>query len=163
MDSEYRPQRKILRLKDFDYTQNGAYFVTLCIQNRLCLLGDIHEHHLTLYAAGEMMQQWWNEISVKFSNIVLDEMIMMPNHLHGIVCMTNPQTTSLPTVIQWFKTMTTNAYIREVKQSDWQAFEGKLWQRSYHDRIIRNETELNAIRQYIVNNPIKWETDDQHA
>ena len=68
--------------------------------------------------------------------------------------------TSLPRMMQWFKTMTTNQYISEVKNNHWKAFEGKLWQRSYHDRIIRNERELNAIREYIEYNPENWEQDD---
>jgi REP element-mobilizing transposase RayT len=62
--------------------------------------------------------------------------------------------------MQWFKTMTTNAYIRGVKQDGWRPFPGKLWQRNYYERIIRNERELNAVRQYIQDNPVRW-TEDQ--
>jgi len=66
-------------------------------------------------------------------------------------------------VVQWFKTMTTNEYIRGVKQNGWQPFPGKLWQRNYWERIIRDENELNRIRQYIINNPLKWETDENYT
>jgi len=63
-------------------------------------------------------------------------------------------------MIQWFKTMTTNEYIRNVKQNRWEPFDGKLWQRDYYEHIIRNETSLQNIREYIVNNPVQWQKDD---
>ena len=69
---------------------------------------------------------------------------------------------SIPTIVQWFKTMTTNEYIRQVKQNDWKPFNGKLWQRNYYEHIIRNEIELNQIREYIMNNPLKWEYDQEN-
>ena len=64
--------------------------------------------------------------------------------------------------MQWFKTMTTNEYIRGVKQRGWPRFDGKLWQRNYYEHIVRNENELNRIRQYILDNPMKWEMDREH-
>jgi REP element-mobilizing transposase RayT len=68
----------------------------------------------------------------------------------------------LHTVIQWFKTMTTNKYIRGVKQNGWSTFPGKLWQRNYYEHVIRNENELNRIREYIMNNPLEWELDREN-
>ena len=65
-------------------------------------------------------------------------------------------------VMQWFKTMTTNEYIRNIHENDWQRFDGKLWQRNYYERIIRNETELNRIRKYIMNNSVQWDNDDNN-
>ena len=64
--------------------------------------------------------------------------------------------------MQWFKTMTTNAYIRGVKQDGWEPFPGKLWQRNYYERIVRNERGLNAVRQYIQNNPVRWTEDREN-
>ena len=72
-------------------------------------------------------------------------------------------TPDLSQVMQWFKTMTTNAYIRGVKNDGWRPFPGKLWQRSFHDRIVRDRDELDRIRRYIVNNPARWEEDNEYA
>ena len=69
---------------------------------------------------------------------------------------------SIPIIVQWFKTMTTNEYIRHVKQDGWKPFHGKLWQRNYYEHIIRNENELNQIRDYILNNPLKWKFDKEY-
>ena len=92
----------------------------------------------------------------------------MSNHLHGIVVLqhggqADPTGTSVPEAMHWFKTMTTNTYIRGVKQDGWPRFDGQLWQRSYYDRIIRDETALNEIRQYIVTNPARWADDEWHS
>ncbi len=117
----------------------------------------------------------------KFPTIDTDAFVIMPNHSHGIIVITNnvvggdlrvaPDSrqshgiappsgpTSLPTVIQWFKTMTTNEYIHGVRTRGWAPFPGKLWQRNYYEHVIRNEIELNAIRRYIHDNPAKWEQD----
>ncbi len=99
----------------------------------------------------------------------------MPNHIHGIiqitqivgadlrVCPNNNQGehigSPLHKMVQWFKTMTTNEYIRNVKNNNWPPFNSKLWQRNYYEHIIRNERELNKIREYIIHNPLKWELD----
>ena len=69
---------------------------------------------------------------------------------------------TLGKIMQWFKTMTTNAYIRGVKQDGWEPFPGKLWQRNYYERIVRNERGLNAVRQYIQNNPVRWTEDREN-
>lgn len=68
----------------------------------------------------------------------------------------------LSKIIQWFETMSTNEYIRNVKQNNWEPFYKKLWQRNYYERIIRNENELNVIRQYIINNPLNWQADNDN-
>ncbi|MCL4872358.1 MAG: transposase, partial [Anaerolineae bacterium] len=69
---------------------------------------------------------------------------------------------TLGTIVQWFKTMTTNAYIRGVKEEGWQPFPGKLWQRNYYEQIIRDERHLTAVRKYIYNNPANWDADKLH-
>lgn len=93
----------------------------------------------------------------------------MPNHFHGIVLNVDVVGVDnqgehvgslLHRVVQWFKTMTTNEYIRNVKQNNWPSFSGSLWQRNYYEHIIRNEDELNNIREYIQNNPLNWRSDD---
>jgi putative transposase len=128
---------------------------------------------------------WWIELINKFRNIKLDEFIIMPNHMHGIIFINivgatpcgrpdlmdrQYQNTGQPRrvaptmgdIMDWFKTMTTNDYISCVKKYDWPRFNSKLWQRNYYEHIIRNETELNKTREYIINNPLHWETDKNY-
>ena len=96
----------------------------------------------------------------------------MPNHLHGIitivgadpcVCPNDEHTGSpLHRIIQWYKTMTTNEYIKNVKQNSWPPFKKRIWQRNYYEHIIRNDEELKTIRHYIKNNPLNWECDENN-
>ena len=171
--------RKSIRLKGYDYAQAGLYFITLCTQNRECLLGEIKEGEMILNNAGNMMAKWYDELENKFLDIRCHEMIIMPNHFHCIVqnvgsvgadlrvCPDKLETdfedehigSPLHRVVQWFKTMTTNEYIRGVKTLNWQPFNGKLWQRNYWEHIIRNENAYNRIAQYIIHNPQNWGID----
>jgi REP element-mobilizing transposase RayT len=121
---------------------------------------------------GGIVQKWWNEIPNKFTDIELDAMVIMPNHVHGIIVNVGYESNSqnknqsagtpLPQIIQWFKTMSTNEYIRCVKKLSWDGFDGSLWQRSYYDHIIRNSRELEAIRLYIQANPMNWMKDKEN-
>ncbi|XOF34189.1 MAG: transposase [Candidatus Electrothrix sp. YB6] len=188
--------RRSIRLRNYDYTRAGAYFVTICVQHRECLFGGITNGVMRLNDAGRMTEKWFAELENKFHEIECDEFVCMPNHVHFIVVNVGadlrvrpdiprvrvrppnmqpsrqvqpgqthrsaPTGTSLSDVVQWFKTMTTNEYIRGVKQNGWQPFPGKLWQRNYWDHVIRNETELYRIRQYIRNNPSRWQEDALH-
>jgi putative transposase len=172
--------RRSTRLKDYDYSREGAYFITICAQNRKSFFGEIIEGEMLLNDAGSMIREWWLRLSDKCQLVETDEYVIMPNHLHGIVLIVgadqrvrppknnegehvgSPLRPSLSQVIQWFKTMTTNDYIKGVKNKGWPAFEGRLWQRNYYDHIIRNESELNQIRRYIIDNPEAWELDKYH-
>ena len=168
--------RKNIRLQNYDYSQAGYYFVTICTQDRQKLFGEIINGKLILNDRGEMIKKWIYEIENKFSHILIDRYIIMPNHLHCIiivgadlcVCPKNnimPYKQGghiglpLPQIIQWFKTMTTNEYIKGVKNKIYPPFNKKIWQRNYYDRIIRNEQEYEKIYEYIENNPLKWEED----
>jgi REP element-mobilizing transposase RayT len=114
-DNHTLPKRRSPRLKDYDYSQDGGYFVTICTQNRVCLFGDVADGVMRLNDAGKMVVVYWEEATRKFPGLILDAAIVMPNHMHGIIFL--PGSISLLTVIQWFKTMTTNAYIRGVKRT----------------------------------------------
>jgi REP element-mobilizing transposase RayT len=138
---------------------------------------------MVLNDAGKMVGRWWNELKNKYANIEIDEYVVMPNHCHGIinivgsvgadqcVCPDNMgehagsplQGRPIYEMIQWFKTMTTNEYIRNVKQNRWGPFDGKLWQRNYYEQIIRDETSLRRVREYIINNPRQWQQDKLFA
>ncbi len=150
--------------------------------------GNIENGKMILNDAGKMVEKWYNELENKFPDIRCHEMVVMPNHFHCIienigttvwadlrVCpiADNVNTDNVNTdpiegehvgsplyrVVQWFKTMTTNEYIRGVKTLGWQPFNGKLWQRNYYEHIIRNEQSYHNISKYIINNPVKWEED----
>ncbi len=162
--SREKPRRRSPRLQGYDYSQNGAYFVTICTQHRVCLFGEVVDGEMRLNDAGRMVELWWLKLPGKFPEVDIDLFVVMPNHFHGIVVLgtTGPVSAPLYTHLQWFKTMTTNAYIRGVKERDWETFPGKLWQRSFHDHIIRSEKELNTVREYILDNPARWEDDTFH-
>ena len=178
----YDPQthhRRSIRLKNYDYAQIGAYFVTIVVNERLLLLENP--------AIAAMVQRWWDELPHKFPTVDTDAFVIMPNHIHGIIVIGNTVGADLrvgpragehtgsgehigspirkPTlgqIVQWFKTMTTNEYIRGVKGQGWPPFNRHFWQRNYYEHVIRNETDLDRIRRYIAENPIRWEQDTEH-
>jgi REP element-mobilizing transposase RayT len=189
--SQYNPgkhHRRSTRLKEYNYAQAGAYFVTICTQNRECLFGEIVNDKMMLNDAGRMVQTEWEQLRERFPSIELDAYIVMPNHFHAIVIITDPNDVNVgaglvpapngattngatttgattrvaPTlgdIVGAFKSLTTNAYIRGVRELGWPPFDKRVWQRNYYERIIRNERELNAIRQYIHDNPGNWFDD----
>jgi REP element-mobilizing transposase RayT len=274
-----RHHRRSIRLKGYDYSQAGAYFITICTQDRACLFGKVVNGEMQLNDAGRMVLAEWNMLPERFPHVVLDAFVVMPNHVHGIVVITNPATddtaTTAPTIVGTglvpvpnagtmgavpnagamgaapdagtmgtvpdagamgavpdagtmgavpdagamgaapdagtmgavpdagtmgaapndgmmgavpnagattrvaptvgdivaptvgdivgaFKSRVTVEYIRGVKTSGWPPFRGRLWQRNYYEHIIRNERALNAIRQYIIENPRRWQMDREN-
>lgn len=174
-------RRKSPRLPGFDYRQAGAYFITVCVKNRHFLFGEVKRNEMILNEAGRMVEQWWGKLNTKFAQVETDYFTVMPNHIHGIISIvdTNQRVRTkedfnwasqegahtgapLQEVIQWFKSMTTNDYIRGVRQSGWIPFSKKLWQRSFYEHVIRDEASLNRVREYIVNNPVRWELDREN-
>lgn len=186
--------RKNMRLRGYDYSREGLYFLTIVVQHRLHLYGEIENGEMILNDAGRMVEKWYWEIENKYPDKRCDEMVVMPNHFHCIIenletdahvpsTIANDERgrsdtnekygmhnikygATIGDVMDWFKTMTTNEYIRGVaraarcgRPNDWPRFEGKLWQRSYYDHIIRNEQEYLRISEYIKNNPLKWKDD----
>ena len=152
------PTRKIIRLPNYDYSADGAYFITICIHQRHCFLGNIVQDCMQLNEAGEMVQSYWHSIPAYYSGVSLDVFQVMPNHIHGILFLNKAQF-SLSNLINRFKTITTRQYINEVYQNNWHPFNGKLWQRSYYENILRDEDTLYLTREYIVNNPANWHKD----
>lgn len=157
--------RRSIRLKGYDYSQSGAYFVTICLQHRAGLFGRIIDKEMRLNAVGSMLDVQWNALPDRFAGIQLDEYIVMPNHFHGIIVMA-PHVGDLADaqhngdIIGAFKSITTHEYVLGVKHYGWPSFDRKLWQRNYYEHIIRNEKSLCAIREYIANNPINWQQDE---
>ena len=182
--------RRSIRLKGYDYSQSGAYFVTVVTQDRARLFGEIVDGKTLLNDAGRAIEHWWFELKHKFPTVETDEFVVMPNHFHGIIVMVDvpvgadlrvgpdsegartgaplrapafaPRRVPLPTVVQWFKTMTTNEYVRRIKTLGWIPFHRRLWQRNYYEHIVRDDVSLNRIRQYILDNPARWEFDPEN-
>lgn len=176
MTARYDPDRhhrRSIRLKGYDYTLNGAYFVTIVAQHRLCLFADVDGNDMRLNDAGRMIATQWRALHTRFPTIQLDAFVVMPNHIHGIIvvtCADTPKTgattrvapTSLGVVVGAYKSSTTVEFTRGVKTLGWPSFVGKLWQRNYYEHIIRHDAGLNRIRQYIAENPTRWAEDPEN-
>ncbi len=184
-----KPQRRSIRLPDYDYSSEGAYFGTICTKNRECLFGEIRNGEMILNEAGKMVQTVWRDLPKRFPFIELDQFVVMPNHFHGILILNDrvdrrgesrirpvmggggskqgehkvrPYGTLDKTVgriVQAFKSLVTHEYLNRIKTHGWPQFSGRLWQRNYYEHIIRNEKSLNKIRQYIMVNPLNWPLD----
>ena len=190
------------RLKDWDYSRDGYYFVTICTQDKKCFFGDVIDEKVRLSAIGEIVADEWQKTAQIRKNVSLDTWIIMPNHLHGIVIINNnnephgnthgvatcrdawhaskkgnihvaphsethgnaslqkgesydnkfgPQANNLSSIIRGFKSATTKRIHRARYDFSWQS--------RFYDHIIRNEKSLMKIREYIINNPLKWELD----
>ena len=166
-----RHHRRSIRLQGYDYSQPGAYFITIVAATRQPWFGEVHLGTLQLNAAGKMVVAEWQLLAERFPHIELDAFVVMPDHLHGIIVIIEgpspapapgdsaPRGTmpgSIGRIVQAFKSLTTNAYIRAVEQHGWQPFPGRLWQRNYHERVIRSERQLQNTREYIASNPLRW-------
>ena len=167
---EVKHHRKSLRLKDYDYSQNGYYFVTICTKDGKEYFGKIKDNEMILNRVGETAKKKWLEIPEHFEDVRLDEHVIMPNHVHGIVIIDSEdpvgnrhacslqgrQYQKLPVVIGSYKSAVTH----ELNQ-----MQNKLhfkWQKSFYDHIIRNDKSLDRIRKYIRYNPLKWEYDQEN-
>ena len=158
------PKRKTIRLKDYDYGQNDAFFVTVCTHDRVKLFGEIETNGVGAALRGrpfrpdKMIERWLFELENKFENVKIDSYCVMPDHIHFILLhFTGDHIGSpLPDMVGWFKTMTTNAYIRGVKSGIYPRFNQKVWQRGYYEHIIRNDEDMFEAQKYILGNPAKW-------
>ena len=167
--------RRSIRLKGYDYTQVGAYFVTIAVRGRLALLGEVADGALHLSDAGEMAREVWLTMPQRFPFVEMGAFVVMPDHVHGIVVIrgdgtrapmkdaptpdradTTPTSPSLGDVVGAYKSLTTAAYIRGVHTAQWPPFDRRLWQRNFYERVIRDEYEMNEIRAYIRDNPSRW-------
>jgi REP element-mobilizing transposase RayT len=167
-------RRDSLRLKGYDYSCPGWYYITICTQGRACLFGEVLEGQLHLNEAGRMIKSEWSLISSFHECISVDLCVVMPEHFHGVLQINCPQgvssqamqmdrctsrTDELPLffrVVGRFKSATTNRYIQGVYEHEWTPFHKRLWQRGYYERIIRDEVELCSVRRYILENPARY-------
>ena len=156
-----------MRLRGYDYAMPGMYFVTICTAHRACLFGEMHDDEIVLSPAGQVVESWWGTIPVRFPTVELDAMVVMPNHIHGVLMLpaAEPDCGDVPNlseVVRWFKSHTTRDYIRGVHTEQWPQFEKQLWQPRFHDHIVRSDAALDRIRRYIEANPSRWPQDDLH-
>ncbi len=177
---QYDPEehhRRSVRLKGYDYSRAGAYFVTVCTRNRECLFGDVTDGIMRLNKVGRVVEKCWQAIPSHFSTVRLDAFVIMPNHVHGIITIVGPTHTgathasplrgrsrpsgpgrqSIGAIIGSFKSAVTRR-INQLRGTPG----GRLWQRNYYEHIIRNSESLDRIREYIVNNPLQWELDREN-
>jgi putative transposase len=146
------------RISGYDYAAAGIYFITICVQHMEARFGAIENGEIRLNAAGEMVTRVWQENIERYPGAALDLFVVMPDHMHAIVFLgTDPSAThksaSLTRIIQSFKSLTTVEYARGVKQGICPPYDRVLWQRGFHDRILRNDRELERARAYIEANP----------
>ncbi|MBA3874149.1 MAG: transposase [Anaerolineae bacterium] len=162
--TQSRPVRRSPRLQSYDYSQEGAYFVTICTHHREPLFGKIQSGELSLSAMGNAAFEDWQKIPSHYPSVELDGFVVMPNHIHGIIFLvgegfippavaTPPKSIYLSQVIAGYKAGVT----RQINRIN--SYTSSIWQRSFHDHIIRSEPELNHIRHYVANNPSLWEQD----
>lgn len=153
------PQRKSPRLKGYDYSQSGAYFVTICTHQRQYLFGDIQNDAMHRNDLGRIADEELLLLPKRWQTVDIDLYVVMPNHIHAIIVLDTAETdgkNAVPTlghVVGSYKAGVTRLARRDGLH------EGLLWQTRYHDHIIRSEKSLNYIRQYVHHNPARWEED----
>ena len=162
-------ERKRIWLKSYDYSQDGYYFVTICAENREEWFGKVEKGEMILNQYGKIANQCWDDLPNHYLNCSLDSFVVMMNHIHGIIVILNKDVTivgnglkpfpthGLSEMIPGFKIFSSRKINEEIKNDN--KFQ---WQKSFYDHVIRNETELYRIRDYIKNNPLKWDLDREN-
>jgi putative transposase len=160
MPNQTNPRRRrSLRLQGYDYARAGAYFITVGTHDRIALFGEIAENDMRLNQAGAIVKEAWANLTTHYQDIDLDEFVVMPNHVHGIIVLADrPRSRhGIPEIVRGFKTFSARS-VNEI-----QGTRGALWQRGYYEHVIRNETALNRVRGYIANNPARWAEDPENV
>ena len=162
------PLRRSMRLPGYDYSHAGAYFVTICTHRRIPLFGEVVDDTVRLNASGLVVTTTWNDLPVHYPNVDLDAFIVMPNHVHGILILSDASTarSGLSEIVRGFKTFSARG-VNERRQTRGvnerrQTRGASLWQRSYYEHVIRNEQALNRVRSYIADNPKRWADDPEN-
>lgn len=158
MRGEYR-RRNSLRYPGHDYSQPASVFVTIDAHEKQRLFGKVIDGHMSPSPAGVKAAALWRGIPERFPAIDIDAFVVMPDHIHGILFCGVAESslkTTVGDVVRWFKSSLYAAYGAGVKREGWPPYNGKLWHRDYHDRIIRDDAEFETIRAYITANPVRW-------
>ncbi len=161
----YNPQRhhrRSQRLQSYDYSQSGFYYVTVCTEMRIHLFGEIVESdanyvqsnknaQVNLNPFGQIVLETWLDLVNHNSNVHLHQFVLMPNHAHGIIEITDDARHGLTEIIRQFKTFSSRK-INTIRDSQGE----KVWQRGFHEHVVRNAHDLQRISEYIRNNPKRW-------
>lgn len=175
-DSKAIRRRKPQRLAHHDYTSTGAYFITVCTKDRQHLFGSVVSEEVRLNQAGKAVKQVWFGLPAHYPLVELDEFVVMPNHVHGILWIVGdtgkpgpvgeglrPSPTqakpvpSLTELVRAFKSFSARE-INKLRKTT-----GSLWQRGFYEHIVRNDDDLHQHRTYIQNNPLKWALDEYYT
>ena len=156
------PIRKKIRLQGYDYSQPGYYFITICVEGRHEMLGEVVVGQglcsCRLSALGEIAQTELHKLEIRYANMTIDKQVIMPNHIHAIIKIArreqSPRPTTMMDMICAYKSITTKCY-NKIFGISGKAF----WQERFHDHIIRSEEDYQRIWQYIDENPSKWAED----
>lgn len=166
-DDVGRPQRRSIRLRDYDYAQAGAYFVTIVTTDRTCLFGEIVLGEMRPNQFGRIVETTWTELLNHYAGVEHDVFVVMPNHIHGIVVLSRSGDSdvgagfkparALSEIVRGFKTFSARR-INEIRTSRGVS----VWQRNYYEHVVRGGDELVRIRGYVANNPLQWELDREN-
>ncbi|HWR20345.1 MAG TPA: transposase [Verrucomicrobiae bacterium] len=174
MPDQEHCRRRSLRLQGYDYSQAGAYFVTICTQGRKCRFGDIVNGQMHLNEVGRAVHSVWERLSARFPTLETDTFVVMPNHIHGILVLvgaglalpvegaassapTKTTSITLSDVVRAFKSISAidvNRLLSRLGQP--------LWQRGFYEHVIRNDESLNRVREYIATNSLRWGLDREN-
>lgn len=152
------PNRKPNRLKNYDYSQNGVYFITICTKNREKLLWEdvgasiARQNNVRLSTYGKIVDNAINNIEKRYTSISVDKYVIMPNHIHLLLRIKNESWRAM-------LAPTTSVVVQQMKGYITKQIGSSIWQRSYHDHIIRNDHDYLEIWEYIDTNPLKWHED----
>lgn len=163
--------RRSIRIKEYDYTQPGGYFITIVTYHRDLLFGEIVNEEIRLNEFGQIIDECWRAIPDHFPNVELGAYVVMPNHIHGIIIIHDgrgriyraptqeqfqkPVAGSIPTIIRTFKSAATRRIGRELNATG-------IWQRNYYEQVIRNHKDWDRIHRYIESNPSMWAQDNEN-
>ncbi len=185
---KYNPgihHRRSIRLKGYDYSKEGLYFITICTHNRLCLFGEIENGEMILNDAGWTMEKYWLEIPKHYPNVVLHEHVVMPNHVHGIIEIeSNVGVQNLEPLLEPLQPVHDHEPLQQHPQNKFQQIIPRsigsivrgckigmtkwfrkntdiyrVWQRNYYEHVIRDEKSYDHISEYIQTNPLQWQDD----
>ncbi|MSQ25815.1 MAG: transposase [Dehalococcoidia bacterium] len=170
-----RHHRRSIRLRGYDYTQAGMYYVTICTQDRNCIFGQVQDGHITLNPYGQIAHACWLDLPSHYAFVALDAFVVMPNHVHGVITLhnglsvgaglkpaptgdqpapTSPHIHGLPEIVRALKSFSSRR-INTLRGTPGTP----VWQRNYYEHVVRTEDDLNRIREYIFANPTQWADD----
>ncbi len=168
----HRLNRHSIRLRGYDYTQAGLYFLTICAYRRQCLFGKIRNGKMLLNEAGRIVRGVWQALPARFPSVSLDTWVVMPNHLHAIIVLQGagftpmkgaassaptPGRVALGSIARAFKSLSAIQVNRKLGRTG-----SPLWQRNYYEHVIRRGADLDDIRRYIAENPSRWAEDPEN-